>query len=34
MAFDLRQLWVTEWIVCGFFLYLIVLSRGIAFVSL
>ena len=26
MAFDLRQLWFTEWIVCGFFLYLIVLS--------
>ena len=27
MAFDLRPLWVTEWIVCGFFFYLIVLSR-------
>ena len=27
MPFDLRQLWITEWIVCGFFLYLIVLSR-------
>ncbi len=27
MAFDLRQLWITEWIVCSFFLYLIVLSR-------
>ena len=27
MPFDLRQLWMTEWIVCGFFLYLIVLSR-------
>ena len=27
MPFDLRQLWITEWIVCGFFLYLIVLSH-------
>ena len=27
MAFDLRQVWITEWIVCGFFTYLIVLSR-------
>ena len=27
MAFDLHQLWIAEWIVCGFFLYLIVLSR-------
>ncbi len=27
MPFDLRPLWLTEWIVCGFFLYLIVLSR-------
>ncbi len=27
MPFDLRQLWITEWIVCGFFLYLIILSR-------
>ena len=26
MAFDLRQLWLTEWIVCGFFTYLIVLA--------
>lgn len=26
MLFDLRSLWITEWIVCGFFLYLIVLS--------
>ena len=26
MPLDLRQLWITEWIVCGFFVYLIVLS--------
>jgi hypothetical protein len=27
MPFDLRQLWITEWVVCGFFFYLIVLSH-------
>ena len=27
MTFDVRQLWVTEWIVCGFFLHLIVLAH-------
>lgn len=30
MPFEPRQLWITEWIVCGFFLHLIVLAHVLA----